>query len=182
MDYSERFKRYSRSDSKDSRSKLGSKDSRHASIPSKPGTMDSSNTAYTQGSRTSRKESGEPNGKLRDSDMNRAQRENGDFNGRLRESGEMNSKHRETDYSRSYREGGEYNGNKSVRGGGESNGSKQAPKTKGRQTKDPQFQSGRQPMLNVMGSYFEDIDLCGRQPVVCWFLLVQNCARLLVDS
>ncbi|XP_052707146.1 uncharacterized protein LOC128182515 isoform X18 [Crassostrea angulata] len=141
MDYSERFKRYSRSDSKDSRSKLGSKDSRHASIPSKPGTMDSSNTAYTQGSRTSRKESGEPNGKLRDSDMNRAQRESGDFNGRLRGSGEMNSKHRETDYSRSYREGGEYNGNKSVRGGGESNGSKQAPKTKGRQTKDPQFQS-----------------------------------------
>lgn len=152
MDYSERFKRYSRSDSKDSRSKLGSKDSRHASIPSKPGTMDSSNTAYTQGSCTSRKESGEPNGKLRDSDMNRAQRENGDFNGRLRESGEMNSKHRETDYSRSYREGGEYNGNKSVRGGGESNGSKQAPKTKGRQTKDLQFQSGRQPMLNVKGS------------------------------
>lgn len=47
MYYSERFKRYSRSDSKDSRSKLGSKDSRHASIPSKPGTMDSSNTAYT---------------------------------------------------------------------------------------------------------------------------------------
>uniref|UniRef100_A0A8W8IYT9 Uncharacterized protein n=1 Tax=Magallana gigas TaxID=29159 RepID=A0A8W8IYT9_MAGGI len=141
MDYSERFKRYSRSDSKDSRSKLGSKDSRHASIPSKPGTMDSSNTAYTQGSRTSRKESGEPNGKLRDSDMNRAQRESEDFNGRLRGNGEMNSKHRETDYSRSYREGGEYNGNKSVRGGGESNGSKQAPKTKGRQTKDPQFQS-----------------------------------------
>lgn len=153
MDYSERFKRYSRSDSKDSRSKLGSKDSCHASIPSKPGSMESSNTAYTQGSRTSRKESVEPNGKLRDSDMNRAQRESGDFNGRLRGSGEMNSKHRETDNSRSYREGGEYNGNKSVRGGGESNGSKQAPKTKGRQTKDPQFQSGRQPMFKVLGSY-----------------------------
>ncbi|XP_022345383.1 uncharacterized protein LOC111137947 isoform X14 [Crassostrea virginica] len=145
MDYSERFKRYSRSDSKDSRSKLGSKDSRNASIPPKPGSMESNNTAYTQGSRTSQKEAGgEPVGRYRDSDVGRRVRDSGDVN---RGSGEMNLRNREPDYNKAYREGGEYNGNKTGRGGGETNSktrdsidgssTKQASKSRGKQTKEP---------------------------------------------
>lgn len=154
MDYSERFKRYSRSDSKDSRSKLGSKDSRNASIPPKPGSMESNNTAYTQGSRTSQKEAGgEPVGRYRDSDVGRRVRDSGDVN---RGSGEMNLRNREPDYNKAYREGGEYNGNKTGRGGGETNSktrdsidgssTKQASKSRGKQTKEPVSQRGRQPL------------------------------------
>lgn len=140
MDYSERFKRYSRTDSKDSRSKLRSKESRNGSLTMKPSSNEGNYEAVIYGSQTSRRVSGELKGRLREYNK----KESGELNGRQRGSSESNRKSAEVYHSnKSSREGGELNSK--GKASAENNSGKHTSKTKDRrrQTKEPQSQMGR---------------------------------------
>ncbi|XP_048744033.2 uncharacterized protein LOC125657494 isoform X7 [Ostrea edulis] len=137
MDYSERFKRYSRTDSKDSRSKLRSKESRNGSLTMKPSSNESNDEAVIYGGQTSRRVSGELKGRLREYNK----KESGEVNGRQRGSSEFNRKSAEIYHSnKSSREGGELNSR--GKASAENNSGKHTSKTKDRrrQTKEPQSQ------------------------------------------